>query len=49
MIHCISEVALERKRLKIIRNKTEYIEYDFRGRYQKVEGMRKPITISGDR
>jgi hypothetical protein len=25
--------------------KTEYIEYDFEGRYQDVEGMRIPITI----
>jgi hypothetical protein len=40
--------ALEGKRLKISRNKTEYIQYDFGGRYQEIEGMRRPITISGD-
>jgi hypothetical protein len=34
--------------LRISRNKTEYIEYDFRRRYQEVEGMRRPMTISGD-
>jgi hypothetical protein len=27
---------------------THGIEYDFGGRYQKVEGMRKPMIISGE-
>jgi hypothetical protein len=40
--------ALKRKRLKISRNKTEYIQNDFGGRYQENEGMRRPITIIGD-
>jgi hypothetical protein len=34
--------------LRVSRNKTSYIEYDFRGRYQGFEGMRRPMTISGD-
>jgi hypothetical protein len=34
--------------LRISRNKTKYIEYDFGGRYQEVDGMRRPMTISGD-
>jgi hypothetical protein len=36
--------------IQIRRNKTEYIliEYDFEGRYQEVEGTRKPMKISGD-
>jgi len=34
--------------LWISRNKTEYIEYEFRGRDQEVEGMRRPMTICGN-
>jgi hypothetical protein len=34
--------------LRISRNKTEYIEYDFGERYQKVKDMRRPMTINGD-
>jgi hypothetical protein len=33
-------LVLEGKRLKISRNKTENIEYDFGGGYQEVEGIK---------
>jgi len=36
------------KGLRISRNKTEYIEYDFGGRDQGVNGTRRAMTISGD-
>jgi hypothetical protein len=39
--------ALKEKELRIGWNKTEYMEYDFEGRYQKFEGIRRPITING--
>jgi len=38
-------LALERKVLRFIRNKTEYIEYDFGGRDQVVDGTRRAMTI----
>jgi len=38
-------LALERKRLRISRNKTEFIEYDFGGSDQKIDRTRRPITI----
>jgi len=38
----------EGKGLKISRNKIEYIEYDFGGRGQDVDGMRRAMTICGD-
>jgi hypothetical protein len=41
-------LAFEGKRLRNSRNKIEYIEYDYKGRYQEVEGMKRPMTISGD-
>jgi hypothetical protein len=41
-------LVLEGKGFRIIRNKTEYIDFDFGGRYQEIGGMRRPITISGD-
>jgi hypothetical protein len=34
--------------LRISRNKTEYREHDFGGRFQEVKGMKKPMTIIGD-
>jgi hypothetical protein len=34
--------------LRIGRNKTEYKEYDFGGRYQDIEGMKRPMKISGN-
>jgi hypothetical protein len=37
-----------KKGLRINRNKTEYIEYDFGERYREVELMRKPMAISSD-
>jgi len=40
--------ALERKKFKISRNKTEYIQHDFGGRGKKVDGTRRAIKISGD-
>jgi hypothetical protein len=42
----LDELALERKGLRINKNKIEYVEYDFGGRYQEVEGTKKPTTIS---
>jgi hypothetical protein len=34
--------------LRISKNKTKYIEYDFGGRYQEVEGMNRLMTMSRD-
>jgi hypothetical protein len=39
-------LVLEGKRLRISKNKTNYIEYNIRGRYQEVENMRS--LINGD-
>jgi hypothetical protein len=41
-------LALEGKRLRISRNKIEYIEYDFWERYQEVEVMKRSMTISSN-
>jgi len=41
-------LALEGKVLKISRNKTVYIEYDFGGRDQEVDKTKRAMTISGD-
>jgi hypothetical protein len=34
--------------LRISRNKIEYIEYNFGGKYQEFEGIRRPLIISGN-
>jgi len=34
--------------LRISRSKTEFIEYEFGGRDQEVDGTRRAMTISGD-
>jgi hypothetical protein len=41
-------LTLVGKGLRISRNKTEYIEYEFRWRYQEVEDMKRSMAISGD-
>jgi len=40
--------ALKEEGLKISRNKTEYIEYDFGVRGQEVDGTRRAMTKRGD-
>lgn len=40
------KLTFKGKGLRICRNKTEYTKYDFGGRYQRVKGMRKSMTIS---
>jgi hypothetical protein len=32
---------------KLVKIKKKYKEYDFEGRYQEVERMKRPMTISG--
>jgi len=41
-------LALEEKRLRISRSKTEYIEHEFGGRDQDNDRTRRAMTTSGD-
>jgi hypothetical protein len=41
------KLALEGKGLRISRNKTEYIEYEFGGRDLEVEVIRRPMRLKG--
>ena len=41
----LDELVLEGKGLRISRNKTEDIEYDFGGRNQEVDVIRRPMAI----
>ncbi|KAL4126178.1 hypothetical protein QTP88_010404 [Uroleucon formosanum] len=41
-------IALEEKGLRIGRNKTEYMEYEFGGKYQEVDGVRTSMAVGGD-
>lgn len=37
-------LTLRRNKLRISRNKTEYIKYDFRGKNQEVNSTRRKVT-----